>query len=131
MPFRTWHAALHPRAAVEELVMRGRSIRWMLCLVFAGLACLGWYASREQARAAAQPAAPKSAPAAVVAAVATESDVPIYVSGLGAAQAFNTVTIKARVDGQLEKVAFSEGQEVKAGDVIPQIDPHPLQPPLP
>src|SRR5258708_12016016 len=99
MPFRTWHAALHPRAAVEELVMRGRSIRWMLCLVFAGLACLGWYASREQARAAAQPAAPKSAPAAVVAAVATESDVPIYVSGLGSPQPFHPVTTQPPTHG--------------------------------
>ncbi|MGL4290426.1 MAG: efflux RND transporter periplasmic adaptor subunit, partial [Phreatobacter sp.] len=61
------------------------------------------------------------------AAVAAKVDVPVYFRGLGTVQAFNTVTIKARVDGQLQTVAFTEGQQVKRGDLIAQIDPRPYQ----
>ncbi len=53
--------------------------------------------------------------------------VPVYVRGLGTVQAFNTVLIKSRVDGQITKVEFTEGAEVKAGDPLFQIDPRPYQ----
>jgi membrane fusion protein, multidrug efflux system len=66
-------------------------------------------------------------PVAVVDGVVAEKDVPIYLDGLGTVQAFNTVTIRARVDGQVVKVAFTEGQDVKAGDLLVQIDPEPLR----
>ena len=66
-------------------------------------------------------------PVPVVAGVVAEKDVPIYLEGLGTVQAFNTVTVRARVDGQLVKVAFGEGQEVHAGDVLAQIDPAPYR----
>lgn len=62
----------------------------------------------------------------IVGVVATKA-VPIYLDGLGTVQAFNTVTIRSRVDGQLVKVAFTEGQEVNKGDVLAQIDPAPYQ----
>jgi multidrug efflux system membrane fusion protein len=55
------------------------------------------------------------------------ADVPVYLEGLGTVQAFYTVTITSRVDGQIEKVAFKEGQEVKKGDLLVQIDPRPYQ----
>ncbi len=65
---------------------------------------------------------------AVVSVAATKRvDYPIYIDGLGQAQAYNTVTVRTRVDGQVEKIAFSEGQMVKAGDLITQIDPRPYQ----
>jgi membrane fusion protein, multidrug efflux system len=54
-------------------------------------------------------------------------DVPVYVSGIGAIQAYNTVSVRSRVDGQITKVLFKEGQEVKAGDPLFQIDPRPFQ----
>lgn len=57
----------------------------------------------------------------------TLKDMPVYVRGLGTVQAFNTVTIKSRVDGQITRVQFTEGQEVKAGDPLFQIDPRPYQ----
>ena len=66
-------------------------------------------------------------PVPVVAGTVEKRDVPIYLDGLGTVQAFNTVTIKARVDGQLDKVAFTEGQDVKSGDLLAQIDPRPYQ----
>jgi membrane fusion protein, multidrug efflux system len=55
------------------------------------------------------------------------ADVPVYLEGLGTVQAFYTVTVTARVDGQIEKVAFKEGQDVKKGDLLVQIDPRPYQ----
>lgn len=58
---------------------------------------------------------------------ATRTNVPIYLDGLGTVQAFNTVTVTTRVDGALQTVNFVEGQEVKAGDVLAQIDPRPYQ----
>jgi multidrug efflux system membrane fusion protein len=63
----------------------------------------------------------------VTAGVAETGDVPVYVEGLGTVQAFNTVSVKTRVDGQITKVLFKEGQEVKAGDPLFQIDPRPFE----
>jgi multidrug resistance efflux pump len=61
-----------------------------------------------------------AAPAPIPAGIATvaRQDVPVYLTGLGTVQAFNTVTVKTRVDGELQKVAFTEGQDVKAGDLL-------------
>lgn len=66
-------------------------------------------------------------PVPVVAGTVEKRDVPIYLDGLGTVQAFNTVTVKARIDGELEKVAFQEGQDVKQGDLLAQIDARPYQ----
>ena len=68
-----------------------------------------------------------NAPIPVVAGKVEAKNVPIYLDGLGTVQAYNTVTVKARVDGQLDKVAFTEGQDVKEGELLAQIDPRPYQ----
>jgi len=67
-------------------------------------------------------------PRALVSAASTKrEDYPVYIDGLGQVQAFNTVTVRTRVDGEVQKIAFDEGQRVKAGDLIAQIDPRPFQ----
>jgi multidrug efflux system membrane fusion protein len=66
-------------------------------------------------------------PIPVVTAVAAAKDVPLYLDGLGTVQAFNTVTMKAMVDGPLVAVNFKEGQDVQKGDVLAQIDPRTYQ----
>ncbi|NMU41849.1 MULTISPECIES: MdtA/MuxA family multidrug efflux RND transporter periplasmic adaptor subunit [Serratia] len=63
----------------------------------------------------------------VQAATATQQTVPRYLSGLGTATAANTVTVTSRVDGQLMAIHFTEGQQVKAGDLLAEIDPRPFQ----
>jgi multidrug efflux system membrane fusion protein len=64
---------------------------------------------------------------AVDTATAGHNDVPIYLQGLGTVQAFYKVTVTARVDGEIEKVGFTEGQTVRKGDLLAQIDPRPNQ----
>jgi multidrug efflux system membrane fusion protein len=97
--------------------------------VLLAVAAAGYFfidqASRDKARAAAASAAPPSIPVTV--GIAQNKDLPVYVRGIGTVQAYKMVTIKSRVDGQIMKVAFEEGQEVKAGDPLFQIDPRPFQ----
>jgi multidrug efflux system membrane fusion protein len=63
----------------------------------------------------------------VVASAAHRGDMPVYLQGLGTVTAFNTVTVKTRVDGQLVNVAYHEGQFVNKGDLLAEIDPRPYQ----
>jgi multidrug efflux system membrane fusion protein len=93
-----------------------------------GAGALAWWmlGGREPSEAA--PAAASPAPAVpVTAGKVAARDVPYYVEGLGTVQAFNAVTVKSRVDGQIMQVAFTEGQEVKPGDPLLAIDPRPFQ----
>jgi multidrug efflux system membrane fusion protein len=87
--------------------------RLFLLLAFAGIA--GSTALAQQA------------PVAVQVASVTTADVPVTLQGIGAVQAFNSVTIRAQVDGILQQIAFTEGQTVHAGDVLARIDPRPFQ----
>jgi len=66
-------------------------------------------------------------PVPVVAATARSGDIDVVINALGTVTARNTVTIKPRVDGQLVRIAFREGQLVKAGEVLAEIDPRPFQ----
>jgi multidrug efflux system membrane fusion protein len=74
--------------------------------------------------AAAQTAAPG---VPVTAGTVTAQDVPVFLNGIGTVQAYNMVAIKSRVDGQIVKVDFKEGQDVKEGEPLLQIDPRPFQ----
>jgi len=94
----------------------------LLALVGAGLL---WHFARAPRAAAKTGAA--SAPIPVIVANVSRKVVPIYLTGLGTVQASNTVTVTSQVEGVLEKVAFVEGQDVKKGQLLAQIDPRPYQ----
>jgi membrane fusion protein, multidrug efflux system len=103
--------------------MNRASIASGVVVVVAGL---GWaaYSYTGGGHAASAPANP---PVPVTPGTAEARDMPVYVRGIGTVQAFNTVAVKSRVDGQIVKVDFTEGQEVKAGDPLFEIDPRPFQ----
>jgi membrane fusion protein, multidrug efflux system len=74
-----------------------------------------------------QPQATGPAPIVVTVTPVKRADFPIVLQSIGQVQAYNTVLVRARVDGQIMKIAFGEGQMVKQGDLLAQIDPRPFQ----
>ncbi|MDA9469128.1 efflux RND transporter periplasmic adaptor subunit [Bradyrhizobium sp. CCBAU 53415] len=72
-------------------------------------------------------AAPVPAAVPVVAATVTGKDVPIYLRGIGTVIAYNTDVVRSQIQGQIVRIAFTEGQAVKAGDLLAQIDPRPYE----
>lgn len=80
----------------------------------------------HKAGAVSAPAAAANAISVTTAAV-KQQDMPIYLTGVGTVASNASVTVKARIDGQLDKVGFVEGQDVKAGQLLAQIDPRTLQ----
>jgi membrane fusion protein, multidrug efflux system len=83
-----------------------------------------WYFKKSQPAAAAV-GVPAAVP--VVAASVTSKDVPIYLLGVGTVIAYNTDLVRSQIQGQLVQITFTEGQTVKAGDLLAQIDPRPYQ----
>lgn len=109
---------------------KSRTTRWiLLALVIAGLGYYGWQRFHGEHQETAANGAAKAARAAVRVSVATveKADFPVYLTSLGTVQAFNTVLVRSRVDGQIDKIAFTEGQLVKQGDLLAEIDPRPYQ----
>jgi len=102
---------------------------WVVVLVLGATAAavlgvarqFGWYSSQSSAPKASPPAVP------IRAATVKRQDVPIVLLGLGTVQAFNSVLVKSRVDGQIVKINFTEGQNVRTGDILVEIDPAPFE----
>jgi multidrug efflux system membrane fusion protein len=92
-------------------------------LILGGLGYVGWSAfqSKQPARTG-RFQMPASATVPVLAATPRTEDVPVYLDGVGTVRALYTVTVRAQVDGKLLSVNFIEGQDVKKGDVLAEID---------
>jgi multidrug efflux system membrane fusion protein len=105
-----------------------RRNRILIGLAVLVLAALAWFATGPLKRMLApRAAAAPMAAVSVTSAQVRREDVPIGLSGVGTVQAMATVTVKPRVDGQLDRVGFVEGQDVKAGQLLAQIDPRTFQ----
>jgi len=105
---------------------------WLILLIIAGAG--GYYAwHSSQAQTVAGAGAPRGragrgnqgGTVPVVVATVARQNLPLFLDGLGSVQAFYTVTLKSRVDGELVEVDFKEGQDVKKGDLLAVIDPRP------
>src|SRR6266850_45898 len=113
---------------------KSRTIGWILLIAAVGAAgYFGWQrfygpnpgAKTESAQKSSS--SPRAAPVPVTVAPVEKADFPVYLTGLGTVQGFNTVVVRTRVDGQIDKIAFKEGQLVNQGDLLTQIDPRPFQ----
>src|SRR5712691_11089505 len=112
---------------------KSRTIRWILpiaALVAAGY--FGWqrfHGTNLTATDTAQKSAASARGAAVPVTVApvTKADFPVYLGGLGTVQGFNTVLVRTRVDGQIDKIAFQEGETGNQGGLLVQVGPPAVQ----
>jgi membrane fusion protein, multidrug efflux system len=111
---------------------KGSGWIWLVLLCIAAVAAYFWY-PKLSATAEAQSPSKKGDKAGsgkavpVVAATSRKGDMPVYLTGLGSVTAFNTVTVRSRVDGEIVKIGFTEGQLVKKDDLLVEIDPRPFQ----
>jgi multidrug efflux system membrane fusion protein len=112
---------------MEALGMRKGAIAVCAALAVIAAAVLLWVFERPAPAVAAEAPPAVAAGVPVTAGTVTAADVPVFLQAIGTVQAFNLVTIKTRVDGQLVRVDFTEGQEIKAGDPLAQIDSRPYQ----
>jgi multidrug efflux system membrane fusion protein len=105
--------------------------RWLIAAILAVVAVCGYLGWRAYEGAAANAAKAQSAaqpaPIPVTVAAVRKADFPVYLNGLGVVEPYDTVTVSSRVDGEITKIDFRQGQMVKAGDILAQIDPRPYQ----
>jgi len=128
---KTNEEGLPPQPEQNSLPAKPKSRRWLWLLVLAGLLFGGYWLlekrEAKQASAANRGAGVATPGVPVAAAPARKGDIPVYLNGLGSVTAYNTVTVKTRVDGQLIKVAFQEGQFVQQGELLAELDPRPFE----
>jgi multidrug efflux system membrane fusion protein len=106
---------------------RLRTIWWVLLIAaIAATGYFGWQRFGAEHTQTAQKA-PSRTPVPVKIAPVEKADFPVYLTGLGTVQGFNTVLVRTRVDGQINKIDFKEGQFVKEGDTLVEIDPRPFK----
>jgi multidrug efflux system membrane fusion protein len=105
-----------------RMFVRGSSLVILAAVCAMFIACSTADSKQQKAQAASGPR-----PVSVAIAPVVKQDVPVYLSGLGAVTAFNTANIKSRVDGQIMKVNFREGQDVREGELLIEIDSRPYQ----
>ena len=108
---------------------RHRTWPWLLFLFLLILGGFVYYLTRtrDQSVAAGKQLDRGGATVSVAVTPVEREDVPYYLAGLGSVTAYNTVTVKSRVDGQLQAIYFKEGQDVQAGELLAEIDPRPFQ----
>src|SRR5262249_38571739 len=107
---------------------RSRTIGWVLVIAaIAGAGYYGWRTVAAERPARAAQKGPAHPPVPVKIAAVETADFPVYLTGLGTVQGFNTVLVRTRVDGQINKIDFKEGQLVRKGDTLVEIDPRPFQ----
>ena len=115
-----------PKSQVRGLARRNSLLAGILAVVIAAGGV--WYALFGGGVAAKPGSRPQAHAVPVTVATVARQDVPLLMEGIGTVKAFNTVTVMLRVDGMLLTViAFTEGQTVKAGDLLAQIHPRPFQ----
>lgn len=102
---------------------RGFVMTLITLAILGGLFYLGWTVMHQQPQQANGRNQRPDLPVPVLAATPRVQDVPVYLDGVGAIRALNTVTVRSQVDGKLIAVKFTEGQDVKKGDVLGEIDP--------
>ena len=102
---------------------RGFVMTLITLAILGGLGYLGWIVMHQQPQQANGRNQRPDLPVPVLAATPRIQDVPVYLDGVGAIRALNTVTVRSQVDGKLIAVKFTEGQDVKKGDVLGEIDP--------
>lgn len=108
--------------SVVRSVLRRMVSLLITLIILGGLGYIGWIAMQQKGGAR-NPNARPDLPVPVLAATPRVQDVPVYLEGVGSVRALNTVTVRAQVDGKLIAVNFVEGQDVKKGDVLAEIDP--------
>jgi len=127
-----WQHLVAPPPPPKPPTLLARVVRWTILIVVAAAAWKyypvwsPWVLARLPQRNAI-PAKPPARVTPVVTAPVVQRDLDLYLNGLGSVTALNTVTVRSRVEGELINIAFQEGQMVKEGDLLAEIDPRPFE----